>query len=69
MKHKPLSIKEIKDKTQSARECLLNAISEFFKLYPNELFTAKTITELFKLDIGYNHWPAHGLLKELEERG
>ena len=62
-------IKEVKDKSQSAREQLLKAILEFFRIYQNELFTAKKITELFKLDRGHNYWYAHGLLKELETSG
>ena len=57
------------DKSQSAKECLLKAILEFFRTYQNELFTAKKITELFKLDRGHNYWYAHGLLKELEISG
>ena len=51
------------------KEHKIKRILRLFENNPDALFTAMKVNQTLHLPVGYNHWPTHALLKELEEKG
>ncbi|MCZ0931788.1 MAG: hypothetical protein OXJ52_01370 [Oligoflexia bacterium] len=56
---------QISKKAKKAQDDLLDAVLDFFKLNPNQYFTASMIGKKLDLLTGHNNFFPHGLLIEL----